>query len=113
MNTDNFIAFFTVCGFFTGLIFSLLRIEEPMHILTYTLVTTFFFYIVIHITIMNFIKAGNLHNEYFNKEKYEEVNDYLIDELSIRERRMEPMISLKKDLLKKAGKDDRNEAKAA
>ena len=49
MRAENFIAFFTVCGFFIGIVFTLLKVNEPVEMLVYTLVITLFFYLIIHI----------------------------------------------------------------
>ena len=44
--------------------------------------------VIIHIIIMNYIETGKKAMWCFDKERYEEINDYLIDELNDRERRM-------------------------
>lgn len=114
MRTDNFIAFFTVCGFFIGLIFVTIKIDEPVELVLYTLLITFFFYIVIHIVIMNYVDSDRIDKKIFNKESYEEVNDYLINELTLRERKIDGIISINKTTQKKLDKkNERVKAKAA
>lgn len=114
MRTDNFIAFFTVCGFFIGLIFVTIKIDEPVELVLYTLLITFFFYIVIHIAIMNYVDSDRIDKKIFNKESYEEVNDYLINELTLRERKIDGIISINKTTQKKLDKkNERVKAKAA
>lgn len=92
MRAENFIAFFTVCGFFIGLMFVVVKTNEPMELILYTLLITFFFYLVIHIVIMNYVDANRIGRRYFNKDRYEEVNDYLIAELALREKKLEGAI---------------------
>lgn len=93
MKPDNFIAFFTICGFFIGLCFCILRIEDAFEILVYTLVINFAFYIIIHIAIMNFIDAKTSgRKKVFNKFDHEEKSNEFIKQLEIREKRMERIL---------------------
>ena len=118
MRAENFIAFFTVCGFFVGLMFVILRVDEPIEMMVYTFLITFFFYLLIHIVIMNYIDAKRILKGHFNKNEYEESADYLISELSVREKRMESILAklavenalIKQTLSKKHG---HSKAKAA
>lgn len=110
LNTENFVAFFTVCGFFIGLVFVALNISEPVEIILYSFMITFFFYIVIHIAIMNYIEPSTITESNFNKEKYEEVNEYLVSELSGREKKMDSMIGVREI---GSAKNERNKEKAA
>lgn len=93
MRAENFIAFFTVCGFFIGLMFVTLKVDEPIEMMIYTFLITFFFYLLIHIVIMNYIDVRNIFKGHFNKHEYEESADYLITELSVREKRIESMLA--------------------
>lgn len=114
MRADNYIAFFTVCGFFVGLMFVIIKIEEPVEIVIYTLLITFFFYIVIHIAVMNYIDDKKIGLRIFNKEHYEEINDYLVAELATRERKLDGIIQHLDQKLKKSGKKhELRKAKAA
>ncbi|ANE33596.1 hypothetical protein [Campylobacter hyointestinalis] len=117
MKTDNFIAFFTVCGFFMGLVFVILKATDPTELVLYTLLITLFFYLMVHIVIMNYVDANKIGEKYFNKEEYEDVNNYLIDELGLREKRIESIISTPLDpktiLKKQSKKHERVKAKAA
>lgn len=117
MKAENYIAFFTVCGFFFGLMFVVLKIDDPIEMMGYTFLITFFFYLIVHLAIMNYIDVNLVGKKYFDKEKHEEVNNYLVNELTIREKRMEGIISFERRpiLLKKSGKkkNERSKAKAA
>ena len=114
MRADNYIPFFTVCGFFVGLMFVILKIEDPVEIVVYTLLITFFFYIIIHIVVMNYMDAQKISLKIFNKERHEEINDYLITELAIRERKLDSIVLHLDQKLKKSGKKhELRKAKAA
>jgi hypothetical protein len=89
VRAENFIAFFTVCGFFVGMLFTLLKVNEPVEMLVYTLLITFFFYLIVHIVIMNYVDVRRTMKRFFDKDRHEEIADYLISELAIREKRME------------------------
>jgi uncharacterized membrane-anchored protein YitT (DUF2179 family) len=111
---DNYIAFFTVCGFFVGLMFVVVKVEEPVEFVIYTLLITFFFYIVIHIVVMNYIDTKRIGLKIFNKEHHEEINDYLLTELAVREHRLETLIRHLDQKLKRSGKKhESNKEKAA
>ena len=93
MKAENFIAFFTVCGFFTGVVFSALKLSDPIQMLFYTFVITFFFYLVIHVIIMNYIDVRLSLKKRFDKEQYEQTADYLIGELALREKRIDNLLN--------------------
>lgn len=114
MKADNFIAFFTICGFFIGVMFVIVKIPDPIEIVVYTLLITFFFYLVIHLAIMNYIKVSKQSfSLFFNKERHEEINDKLIAELSVRERKMENILSkLSSEKLKARALDKKHGRKA-
>ena len=44
---ENFVAFFTVCGFFVGLTFSVISIDGAFEIIVFTVLITFLFYNVV------------------------------------------------------------------
>lgn len=115
MKPDNFIAFFTTCGFFIGVMFVIIKIQDPLEMVVYALLITFFFYLVIHLAIMNYIKVSKQSfNIFFNKEKHEEINEKLIAELSLRERTMENILSkLSAEKLKVRALDKKHVAKTA
>ena len=99
MNTDNFVGFFTACGFFVSLAFIVIADLSASQMLIYAILITFIFYLIIHIIIMNYIETGKKAMWCFDKERYEEINDYLIDELNDRERRMDAIIEIKREKL--------------
>lgn len=89
---ENFIYFFTVCGFFIGLMFSIINFNQPENIVLYTAEITLFFYLFIHIVIMNFVDIRKFGDTIFNKKEYEEVSEYFISELDVREKKMDNIL---------------------
>ncbi len=92
LQTENFIYFFTVCGFFIGLMFSVLNFSSPWEILLYCGAITFFFYLFIHVVAINFVDFSKLGRMMFDKKEYEEISDYFIKELDYRENKLDSML---------------------
>lgn len=100
MRAENYIAFFTVCGFFVGIVWALAKAHDPLDMLVYTILITFFFYLIVHILIMNYVDVKSNVKKFFDKEKHEEVADYLLSELAIREKRIENLMTKKEEEIK-------------
>lgn len=117
MRTDNYIAFFTVCGFFIGFICAVFKIDDPFMMIGFTLFTTFVFYILIHLAVLNFVDAKKLGSRSFDKHTYEANTNHFIKELEIRENKMDKIIQSVEselELIKKQTKSTRKyNAKAA
>ncbi len=123
MQTENYIYFFTSCGFFIGLVFSLLNFSGPWDILFYSGAITLFFYLFIHIVVINFINLSKLNNMIFNKKEHEEISEYFIKELDIRENKLDAMLSdiekmdqsykIEKEHYNSVGKDGESHKEAA
>ncbi len=92
LSSENYIYFFTICGFFIGLVFSVLNFVTPVDILVYTFFITLFFYLFIHIAVINFIDLKVLGQKIFNKKEYEEISEYFIKELDYRESKMNNLL---------------------
>ncbi len=94
MRVENFVYFFTICGFFIGLVFSIINFSDPENILFYTALITLFFYLLVHAIIANFLDIKTISKHIFNKEKYEEISDYFIYEIENRERRINSLVNI-------------------
>ncbi|MCF6172552.1 MAG: hypothetical protein L3J44_02020 [Campylobacteraceae bacterium] len=92
LQTENFIYFFTVCGFFIGVIFSVLNFSSPYDILMYSGAITLFFYLFVHIVAINFVDYSRIGKMMFNKKEYEEISDYFVKELDFREDRLDILL---------------------
>ncbi|WP_297194086.1 hypothetical protein [uncultured Campylobacter sp.] len=108
---ENFVAFFLVCGFFIGLAFSVVSIDDPFDIVVFTLLITFLFYILIHISIMFFIDINKIGGRIFNKNSYESTSNDIINDLSIRERKMEHLLQKLEEEREELKKNDFKERK--
>lgn len=98
--------------------FVTIKLDDPIEIMIYTFLITFFFYLLIHIVIMNYVDVRRLLKRSFDKQMHEERVDYLISELSLREKRMEGIlskISAESALIQQSlgKKNERPKAKAA
>lgn len=92
VKSENFIYFFTICGFFIGLMFSILNFSAAEDILFYTFEITLFFYLTIHVAVMNFFDFDRIGKMVFNKIDHENIGDYFIQELDAREKVMESLL---------------------
>ena len=92
VKSENFIYFFTICGFFIGLVFSILNFNEPEEILFYTLEITLAFYLIIHVAVMNFFDMDSIGKMVFNKQDHESIGEYFIQELDAREKVMDSLL---------------------
>lgn len=108
---DNFVAFFTVCGFFLGLTFSVVSIEGAFEIIVFTILITFLFYMMIHISITVFINKESAISRIFDKEGCEMINDILITDLEKKEEKsrriMDAIAEEKIELQKMEAKEKR------
>ncbi len=85
MRSENFVAFFTVSGFFIGLIFSILKYDDVLDLFLYTLAITLFFHMFIHVVLALFIKADDSFHISFDKAEYENIVNAQITLLKERE----------------------------
>ncbi len=85
MRSENYVAFFTVCGFFIGLIFSILKVDTVTDLFLYTFAITLFFHMFIHVVLVNFINANEIFNIPFDKNEHEALANAQVMELKERE----------------------------
>ena len=90
---ENFVAFFTVCGFFVGLTFSVISIDGAFEMIVFTVLITFLFYMLIHISVMFFVDTAKFVGRQFNVEEHEMINKILIDDLDNRDKRIEHLLT--------------------
>ena len=94
MLSENFIYFFTVWGFFIGIIFGLLKSIDAIGLLEYTLIITAFFYLFGHLIIGLYYRTMQVKNYNFPKKLHEKELDMFIYEIKKREQLIESAISL-------------------
>jgi len=83
---ENFVYFFTVQGFFVGIIFGILKSFDAEGLLVYTFFITTFFYLFSHIIIAFYFKTINAKPYYFPKELHEKELDLFVREINKREK---------------------------
>ena len=98
MKSENFVAFFTISGFFVGLIFSLLKTQTILDFSIYTISITLFFYLFIHIVLILLFSLSTLDSDSFSRKEYEEQINIQIQQLKTRELKIDEIINNIKNL---------------
>lgn len=83
---ENFVYFFTVQGFFVGLIFGILKSFDAESLLIYTFLITIFFYLFSHMIIAFYFKTVVAKTYYFPKQSHEKELDLFVNEITKREK---------------------------
>ncbi len=94
MLSENFIHFFTVGGFFVGIIFGLLKSFDAFGLLNYTLIITVFFYLFGHLVIGFYYRTMEMKSYYFPKDLHEKDLDMIIHEIKKREQLIDRAVSM-------------------
>ena len=83
---ENFVYFFTVQGFFIGIIFGILKSFDAEGLLIYTFFITIFFYLFSHVIIALYYRTitGKVYN--FPKGTHEKELDIFVKEINKREK---------------------------
>lgn len=109
MYGENFVYFFTVQGFFVGIVFGLLKSFDAEGLLTYISLITIFFYLFSHV-IVGFYYRTNLGKIYFfPKDEHEKKLDYFVSEINKREKVIDSAIKITDAAIRV---NSQNEAKA-
>ena len=83
---ENFVYFFTVQGFFIGIVFGILKSFDAEGLLVYTFFITTFFYLFSHIIIAMYYKTILPKSTFFPKVQHEKELDIFVDEINKREK---------------------------
>lgn len=83
---ENFVYFFTVQGFFVGIIFGILKSFDAQGLLVYTFFITTFFYLFSHIIIAMYFKTLSAKSQFFPKDQHELELDMFVQEINKREK---------------------------
>jgi len=86
MLSENFVYFFTVQGFFIGIIFGLLKSFDAEGLLMYTFFITMFFYLFSHVIISLYYRTITAKAYYFPKDTHEKELDLFVREINKREK---------------------------
>lgn len=85
MQPINFISFITVIGFFLGIVFSILSTNSAESMLLYSIIVSFSFYMIAHVSISVYVRFIDSKSQYFEKDFYETTLDQFVYELQKRE----------------------------
>lgn len=83
---ENFVYFFTVQGFFVGIIFGILKSFDAEGLLLYTFFITIFFYLFSHVIVALYFKTITAKSYFFPKDEHEQELDMFVKEINKRER---------------------------
>ena len=83
---ENFVYFFTVQGFFVGIIFGILKSFDAQGLLVYTFFITTFFYLFSHVIIAMYFKTLTARTHFFPKDQHERELDLFVKEINKREK---------------------------
>ena len=83
---ENFVYFFTVQGFFVGIIFGILKSFDAEGLLLYTFLITTFFYLFSHIIIALYFRTITAKSYYFPRDQHERELDLFVKEINKREK---------------------------
>lgn len=85
MTSENCIGLSVVAGFFVGLIFALLKFDEPDFIILFTLVVTMTFYLIVISSISLFNWFMGFEARRFSKQDLEESLEYYVTQFRHKE----------------------------
>ena len=83
---ENFVYFFTVQGFFIGIVFGILKSFDAEGLLLYTFFITTFFYLFSHLIIAFYYKTIAMKTYGFPKALHEKHLDIIVREINKREK---------------------------
>ncbi len=83
---ENFVYFFTVQGFFVGIIFGILKSFNAESLLIYTFFITTFFYLFSHVIVAFYFRTLTIKSYYFPKDEHERELDVFVKEINKREK---------------------------
>lgn len=97
---ENFVYFFTVQGFFIGIIFGILKSFDAEGLLLYTFFITTFFYLFSHVIIAFYFKTIALKTYLFPKDLHEKHLDIFVEEIDRREKLIDSAMKITDEAIK-------------
>lgn len=91
---ENFVYFFTVQGFFVGVIFGVLKSMDASGLFVYTFLITTFFYLFSHIIIAMYYRTLTARSYQFPRDSHERQLDVFVKEINKRERLIDSAIKI-------------------
>jgi len=102
---ENFVYFFTVQGFFVGIIFGILKSFDADGLFIYTFFITMFFYLFSHIIIALYYKTLTARSYRFPRDDHEKELDTFVREINKREKLIDSAIKIT-DIAVKMNEDE-------
>ncbi|MEA3371019.1 MAG: hypothetical protein U9Q40_06730 [Campylobacterota bacterium] len=103
---ENFVYFFTVQGFFVGIVFGILKSFDAEGLLVYTFFITTFFYLFSHVIIALYFRTLTARSYKFPKDLHEKELDIFVKEINKREKLIDSACKIT-DVATKMNADDR------
>ncbi|QFR49729.1 hypothetical protein FJR48_08285 [Sulfurimonas lithotrophica] len=97
---ENFVYFFTVQGFFVGIIFGVLKSFDAEGLLLYTFFITAFFYLFSHVIVAFYFKTIALKTYMFPKDIHEKHLDIFVEEIDRREKLIDSAMKITDEAIK-------------
>lgn len=97
---ENFVYFFTVQGFFVGIIFGVLKSFDAEGLLLYTFFITTFFYLFSHVIIAFYFNTIAIKTYLFPKEVHEKHLDIFVEEIDRREKLIDSAMRITDEAIK-------------
>ncbi len=91
---ENYVYFFTVQGFFIGIIFGILKSFDASSLFIYTALITIFFYLFSHIIIAFYYKTLTARSYNFARDRHESDLDIFVKEINKREKLIDSAIKI-------------------
>ncbi|HIP20864.1 MAG TPA: hypothetical protein EYG70_07050 [Sulfurimonas sp.] len=91
---ENYVYFFTVLGFFVGIIFGILKSFDASGLFVYTSLITIFFYLFSHVIIAFYYKTLTARSYDFPRDRHENDLDIFVKEINKRERLIDSAIKI-------------------
>lgn len=102
---ENFVYFFTVQGFFVGIVFGILKSFDAEGLLVYTFFITIFFYLFSHIIVAFYYRTTIAKNHFFPKDSHEKRLDFFVLEINKREKLIDSAIKITDAAVKTNARD--------
>ena len=102
---ENYVYFFTVQGFFIGIIFGVLKSFDANSLFVYTFLITTFFYLFSHIIIALYYRTLTAKSYRFPRDAHEKELDFFVREINKREKLIDSAIKIT-DIAAKMNKDE-------
>ncbi len=91
---ENFVYFFTVQGFFIGILFGILKSFNAEGLLVYTFFITTFFYLFSHVIVAFYYRTTIVKTYFFPRDQHEKQLDLFVKEINKREKLIDSAVKI-------------------